>query len=69
MRVESIADATWLLNRLSRSFIFKGSESVNQEECFPGCTFRVVYGSQMNHAMFKKLLDGIPEVTMMTAPA
>lgn len=69
VRVESIADATWLLARLSRSFVFKGSEAVNEEECFPCCTFRVVYGSQMNHAMFKKLLDGIPEVRMMAGPA
>ncbi len=69
IRVESMAIATWLLNRLSRLFVFKGSESVNEEECFPYCTFRVVYGSQMNHALFRKLLDGIPEVRMMTDPA
>ena len=69
VRVESMAIATWLLNRLSRLFVFKGSESVNEEECFPCCTFRVVYGSQMNHALFRKLLDGIPEVRMMADPA
>jgi hypothetical protein len=42
---------------------------VNEEESFPCCTFRVVYGSQMNHALFRKLLDGIPEVRMMADPA
>ena len=62
-------NAKWLLNRLSSLFVFKGSESVNQEECFPACTFRVVYGSQMNHALFRKLLDGISEVRMMADPA
>jgi len=69
VRVESMAVATWLLKRLSSSFVFKGSESVNEEECFPCCTFRVVYGSQMSHALFRKLLDGIPEVRMMADPA
>ena len=69
VRVESMAIATWLLKRLSSSFVFKGSESVNEEECFPCCTFRVVYGSQMSHALFRKLLDGIPEVIMMADPA
>jgi hypothetical protein len=69
VRVENIASTTWLLNRLSRFFVFKGSESVNEEECFPCCTFRAVYGSQMNHALFRKILDGIPEVRMMADPA
>jgi len=69
IRVESMAIATWLLKRLSGSFVFKGSESVNETESFPCCTFRVVYGSQMNHTMFRKLLDGIPEVRMMPEPA
>ncbi len=69
VRVESMAIAAWLLTRLSRLFVFKGSEAVNQEECFPCCTFRVVYGSQMNHSLFMKLLNGIPEVRMMADPA
>jgi hypothetical protein len=69
VRVDSLANTTWLLNRLSRSFVFKGSESVNEEECFPCCTFRVVYGSQMCYAVFKKLLGGIPEVNLMMDPA
>ncbi len=69
VRVESMAIATWLINRLSWLFVFKGSESVNEEECFPCCTFRVVYGSQMSHALFRKLLDGIPEARIMADPA
>jgi hypothetical protein len=69
MRVESMANATLLLDRLSRSFVFKGSEPVNEEECFPCCTFRVPCNSQMSYTRFKKLLDGIPEVAMMMDPA
>lgn len=69
VRVENSASTTWLLNRLSHSFVFKGAESVNENECFPCCTFRVVYGSQMTHALFRKLLDGIPEVRLMADPA
>lgn len=69
VRVESKAIAAWLLNCLSRFFVFKGSESVNEEECFPCCTFRVVCGSQMSYATFRKMLIGIPEVRMMADPA
>jgi hypothetical protein len=41
---------------------------VNEEECFPCCTFRVVFGSQMNYTTFRKLLEGIPEVRVMAGP-
>ncbi len=69
IRVENMPIATWLINRLSRLFVFKGSEPVNENECFPCCTFRVVYSSQMCHDRFLKLLNTIPEVRLMSDPA
>jgi hypothetical protein len=39
--------------------VFEGSESVNETGCFPCFTFRVVYGSQMNHTLFRNRLDWV----------
>ena len=69
VRVDGVKNAKWLLNRLSRSFVFKSSEAMNEEDFFPACVFGVVYGSQMCHAAFKKLLNGMPEVVLMIDPA
>ena len=69
VRVDCVSNARWLLNRLSRSFVFKSSEAMNEEEFFPACVFGVVYGSQMCHSAFRKLLNGMPEVDLMIDPA
>jgi hypothetical protein len=69
VRVLGIRNAKWLLNRLSRSFLVKSSETVNEKECFPCCTFRVPYNFQMCHRTFERLLTAIPEVRLMTEPA
>jgi hypothetical protein len=69
VRVDGVKNAKWLLNRLSQSFVFKSSEAMNEEEFFPACVFGVAYGSQMSHVAFKKLLNGIPEVDLMSDPA
>ena len=65
VRVDGVNNAKWLLNRLSHSFVFKSSEAMNEEEFFPSCVFGVMYGSQMCHSAFKKLLSGMPEVDLM----
>ena len=69
VQVLGIKNAKWLLNRLSQSFVVKSSQAVNEKECFPCCTFRVPYSSQSPRSTFEKLLAGIPEVRLMTAPA
>lgn len=69
VRVDGLKNANWLLNRLSQSFVFKSSEAMNEDEFFPVCVFSIVYGSQMCHSTFRKLLGGISEVDLMTDPA
>jgi hypothetical protein len=69
VKVDGIKNARWLLDRLSRSFVFKSSEAMNEDEFFPACVFAVAYGSQMCHSVFTKLLSGISEVDLMTEPA
>jgi hypothetical protein len=64
VRVLGIKNAKWLLNRLTQSFVVKSSETLNEEECFPCCTFRVPYSFQTPRSTFEKLLAGIPEVRL-----
>jgi hypothetical protein len=69
VKVDGIKNARWLLDRLSQSFVFKSSEAMNEDEFFPACVFGVVYGWQMCHSVFKKLLSDMPEVDLMIDPA
>ena len=69
VRVDGIKNAGWLLDRLSRSFVFKSSEPINEDDSSSCSTFRVPYSSQMPRSTFEKLLTGIPEVRLMTEPA
>jgi hypothetical protein len=68
VRVDSLANARWLLNCLSQSFVFKSSEPMNETDFFPCCSFRVAYSSQMCLPMFQKLLAAIPEVKLLAEP-
>jgi hypothetical protein len=69
VRVDGISNTQWLLDRLGRSFIFKTSDPVNEEEGSSCCTFRLAYNSQVSHRAFERLLVAIPEVNLMTEPA
>jgi hypothetical protein len=69
VKVDGIKNAKWLLDRLSRSFVFKSSEAMNEDEFFPARVFSVQYGSQMCHSQFRILLNRISEVDLMTEPA
>lgn len=66
VKVDGVKNARWLLDRLSRSFVFKSSEAMNEDEFFPVCAFAVPYGSQMSQSSFWKLLNGIAEVDLMS---
>lgn len=68
VRVENALSATWLLDRLSRSFIFKSCEPVREEADSACCNFRVMIGSQTSHPLFTRLLAAIPEVTLALEP-
>jgi hypothetical protein len=69
VRVDSLENAQWLLNRLSQSFVFKSSEPMNETDFFPCCSFRVAYSSQMCQTAFQKLLATISEVKLLAEPA
>jgi hypothetical protein len=65
VRVLGIENANWLLHRLAHLFAFNDNEAVNEVECYPRCSFRVVYSSQIPRRRFKKLLAAIPGVRLM----
>ena len=69
VRVDGIKNARWLLDRLSRTFVFKSSEPIGEDQSSSCSTFRVPYSSQMCHRTFERLLTAIPEVRLMTDPA
>lgn len=69
VRVDSIKNARWLLDRLSRSFVFKSSEPINEDQSSSCCTFRVADSSQISRHGFERLLGAIPEVKLMLDPA
>lgn len=69
IRVDSVGQAQWLLDRLSRSFVFKNCEPLREDRFTPGCTFQVSYDSRNNRNSFERLLRNIPEVHLMAEPA
>lgn len=69
VRVDGTQNARWLLDRLGRSFVFKSSEPIHDDQGSSRSTFQVPYSSQMPRSVFEKLLVAIPEVTLMLDPA
>jgi hypothetical protein len=69
VRVDGTRNAKWLLDRLSRSFIFKSCEPLSEEQGSSCCSFRVAYNSQVSRPAFERLLAAIPEVKLMLDPA
>jgi hypothetical protein len=69
LRVDGIENTKWLLNRLSRSFVFKTAQPVNEDQGPSFYTFHVAYSPQMSPSRFERLLGAIPEVQLMSGPA
>ena len=69
VRVDGMKNAERILERLSRSFVFKTSDPVNAVQSSSHFTFRVAYSSQMSPSRFERLLSAIPEVQLMPDPA
>ena len=64
LRVAGIENSQWILDQLSKAFVFMTSEPI-QEEGLPAlCTFRVVYGSQLSRRKLESLLVAIPGVRL-----
>jgi hypothetical protein len=69
VRVDGITNAMWLLTRLSRSFVFKSGEPMEDDKNASSSTFYVPCSSQVSHFKFEKLLAGSPQVQLMPEPA
>ncbi|MDD4267798.1 MAG: hypothetical protein GXY25_18625 [Pirellulaceae bacterium] len=67
--VEGIKNADWLLHRLSHSFVFKTSESLDEDSRSSLCTFSVLYNFQMTQNSLERLLTAIPEVRLLRGAA
>lgn len=70
VRVDGLKNTLWLLERLSRSFVFKTSESLREDNASTSFSFSVIHNFQMTQSRFERLLASIPEVrlTRVTAP-
>ena len=69
VRVDGMQNAKWLLTRLSKSFVFKTSEPLDDDMKTACSSFQVQYSFQMSGPKFAKLLAAIPEVNLMLEPA
>ena len=70
VRVDGLKNTLWLLERLSRSFVFKTSESLREDSVSSSFSFSVIHNFQMTQSRFERLLASIPEVrlTRVAAP-
>jgi hypothetical protein len=64
VRVEDGERAKWLLTRLSRSFVFKTSEPLMEDQHSARCMFRVAYSSIMRQQQIVEALENIQEIKL-----
>lgn len=64
VRVEGFKNTLWLLDRLSRFFIFKTSESLHEDANSASVSFSVIHSFRMTQPKFERLLAAIPEVRL-----
>lgn len=64
VRVEDSQRAKWLLTRLSRSFVFKTSEPLIEDQYSARCTFRLGYSSIMGQQQIVQALENIQEIQL-----
>jgi hypothetical protein len=67
--VDGATNADWLLNELSRSFVFKSAVPLDRHAADGVCTFQVPFTSLLPFSLFRRLLSAIPEVTLIMQPA
>jgi hypothetical protein len=66
--VDGAKNARWLLERLSRAFVFKSAMPMGENSRSTLCTFQVPYNAKLPFAVFRKLLSAIPEVSLVMQP-
>jgi hypothetical protein len=69
VHVEGEQNERWLLERLSKSSVFKSIEPMAAPRDSGCSAFRVVYTPEVTRDSFEKLLESIPEVNLMRDPA
>jgi hypothetical protein len=62
--VDGAANATWLLQELSRSFIFKTAAPMTDDRHDALYSFRVPYNGSLPYAAFRRVLVAIPCVRL-----
>lgn len=67
--VDGFANARWLLDRLSRAFVFKSARPMDEDVRTSLCTFQVPYNSKLSIGVFCRLLSAMPEVSLVMQPA
>jgi hypothetical protein len=67
--VEGLANASWLINELSRSFIFKSALPMTNDRRTALCSFQVPYNSLLPFAVFRRILAAMPCVQLTMQPA
>ncbi|MBI3463143.1 MAG: hypothetical protein HY000_08810 [Planctomycetes bacterium] len=66
VRVQGLENGRWLLDHLSRVFIFKSSDPLNEDPGGGTSSFRVSYSSQVSLSLLQKILGAIPQVVLIT---
>lgn len=63
--VDGLDNARWLLDELAGSFVFRSAQPIHHKEQSSLCTFQIPRNSMLPFSGFHKLLNTIPEVTVM----
>ena len=64
VRVAGIENAFWVLDCLSKSFVFRTSQPIQEAELPAYCTFCVAHGSQISRRQLESLFAAIPGVRL-----
>jgi hypothetical protein len=69
--VEGVKNAIWLINELTRSFIFKSALPLASDRQSLLYTFQVPYNALLPYPVFRRILSAMPcvRLTMQTALA
>jgi hypothetical protein len=67
--VEGAQNARWLINELSRSFIFKSALPMASDRQTSLCSFQVPFNSLLPFAVFRRILAAMPCVQLTMRPA
>lgn len=69
VEVDGLKNTLWLLDRLSQFFIFKTSESLEEDFSSSSFSFSVIHSFHMTQPRFERLLASLPEVRLTRVAA